>query len=293
VPLLSLCGLGEPLLNPRAPEFTARIREAGFRVTLSTNGSLLDERRGRAMLDAGLQQIMINVGARDREYEDVYQLPFQRTRNNVLRFQEMAGDDCEVVVVLVDYHGNPDQRAEMREYWRDLGVCRIRETDLINRGGALSDDRMQFESSPEVAVAQSLFEDDVLPPMCGTPFAFLFVGYDGHYYLCSSDWKKEVSFGTVFDRSFVDLTREKLRHVAERRSICRTCNVDPINETAQALRTRGHGEVGVDVGELAVTIRSANMRLVELVEAVDPGAVAAAVVTSSSYRRHPIPVTAR
>src|SRR5579871_32940 len=63
-PGISLCGLGEPLLNPRVADYTRQVKQAGFRVTLSTNGALPDERRGGQLLDAGLDQVMVNVGAR-------------------------------------------------------------------------------------------------------------------------------------------------------------------------------------------------------------------------------------
>jgi molybdenum cofactor biosynthesis enzyme MoaA len=91
-PGISLCGLGEPLLHRDAAAFTRDVRDAGFRCSMSSNGALLDARRGEALLDAGLQQIYINVGDRDEAYEDVYKLPFEKTRDNVAQFVEMAGD---------------------------------------------------------------------------------------------------------------------------------------------------------------------------------------------------------
>src|SRR5436190_6894408 len=69
---VSLCGLGEPLLNKHAPKFVKMVRDAGFDVAISSNGSLLDERRATALLDAGLQTILINAGDEGEEYEDVY-----------------------------------------------------------------------------------------------------------------------------------------------------------------------------------------------------------------------------
>jgi MoaA/NifB/PqqE/SkfB family radical SAM enzyme len=36
---VNLCGLGEPLLNRRTPDFVRKVRDAGFKISLSTNGS--------------------------------------------------------------------------------------------------------------------------------------------------------------------------------------------------------------------------------------------------------------
>ena len=41
--------------------------------------------------NVGLQRIKINVTELDDDYEEVYKLPFARTRDNILRFKELAG----------------------------------------------------------------------------------------------------------------------------------------------------------------------------------------------------------
>ncbi len=59
---VNLCGLGEPLLNRNTPDFVRKVHDAGFEISVSSNGSLLDEKRGAALLEAGLQGIEINAG---------------------------------------------------------------------------------------------------------------------------------------------------------------------------------------------------------------------------------------
>ena len=78
--------------------------------------------------------------------------------------------------------------------------------------------------------------------MCPTPFAYLFIGYDGQYYLCCSDWKKEVPLGSVADTSFTDVMVAKLAHARTRQPVCKTCNLDPLNKLTEALRARDAGE---------------------------------------------------
>jgi MoaA/NifB/PqqE/SkfB family radical SAM enzyme len=293
-PGISLCGLGEPLLHKDAATFARQVREAGFHCGMSSNGALLDQRRGAALLEAGLQQIFINVGDRDEAYEDVYQLPFEKTRANVARFVEMAGDDCEVVVVLVDYRADKAHLAAMREYWESYGVTRFREYDIINRGGALFVDHMQFETLPQLGEAHAMLDGVNGVPICGTPFAFLFIGYDGKYYLCCSDWKKEVSFGTVFDGSFLDITAAKLRYVRERGPVCRTCNLDPVNALTDMLRADAEGQPPAD-GErdaLIAALRAQSDGVMEVIEQLVPG-VSADDPRPPGPPRRLIPVTAR
>ena len=199
---ISLCGLGEPLLNPKTPGFVRQIRERGFECVMSSNAALLDERRGEALLDAGLQQININVGDRDEDYEQVYKLPFHKTRDNVLRFAEIARGRCEVHIVLVDFRRDREHIEKMvqllaRPRARKLRVLRHHEPRrrALRRPHAV---RGSTRSSPRRRGCSSQGGD----ALCGAPFVFLFVGYNGQYYLCCSDWKKEVPLGSVFDKSF-------------------------------------------------------------------------------------------
>ena len=213
---VSLCGLGEPLLNRRAVDYCRQARAEGFSVVMSSNGSLLDERRSTELLEAGLQQILVNVGEEGDDYEEIYQLPFERTLENVVRFNEMSGGACEVVVVLVDHRGDPAHIDRMRRYWADHGIQQAVSYGIMNRGGSLFVDHMQYGDYRGLAEARGPGS----PPGGHAPlrstFGYLFVGYDGQYYLCCSDWEKQAPLGSVFDKSFVDVAQAKLDLVVSR-----------------------------------------------------------------------------
>ena len=239
---VSFCGLGEPLLNPKTPSFVRQVRDADFPCVMSSNAAMLDEKRGHALLDAGLQQININVGDEGEDYEDVYKLPFERTRDNVIQFAEMAGDQCEVNIVIVDYRRDREHVKHMVDYWQNHGLRDFVFFDVMNRGGALFVDEMEYESYPERAEARELLETQGEVAICGIPFISLFVGYDGQYYLCCSDWTKETPMGSVFDASFLAVTRRKLEYVTTREPVCKSCNWDPVNRLTDTLRAIKAGE---------------------------------------------------
>jgi MoaA/NifB/PqqE/SkfB family radical SAM enzyme len=239
---LSLCGLGEALINKHTPEYARLGVEAGFEVTLSTNASLLTETKAEALLDAGLHKAFINVGDEGEDYEDVYKLPFEQTRANVVRFAEMADGRCEVRIVLVDHRRDPVHTKKMERYWTQYGIDQFVHYDVINRGGALFVDHHQFETYSELAQARAMLEArGVNAPLCGAPFAYLFIGYDGQYYLCCSDWKKETPMGSVFDESFHSVMDRKLQYVTSREPVCKTCNLDPLNRLTEELRAVQQG----------------------------------------------------
>jgi MoaA/NifB/PqqE/SkfB family radical SAM enzyme len=249
---VSLCGLGEPLLNPNTPTFVAQLRDAGFTSTLSTNATLLDERRGRALLDAGINGMAINVGEVGDDYERVYQLPFQRTYENIVRFAEMAGEQCRIQIVLVDHRQDNEHTAHMMRFWTQRGLKEFFGFPIMNRGGALSVDHMQYETLPEVSEARERLAQLPTEPVCYAPFNFLFIGYDGQYYLCGADWKKEAPLGSVFEKSFIDVTHAKLQHVISREPICKTCNHDPRNRYVDQLRAIDDGTEAAADGEALV-----------------------------------------
>ena len=244
---VNLCGLGEPLLNRHAPDFVRQVDEAGFEISLSTNGSILDEKRGTALLEAGLKGIEINVGEEGVDYDEIYGLPFEKTCDNVVRFAEMAkeaGGECHVRIVLVNHRRDADHLAKMTAFWRDRGIDQFLPFNVMNRGGTLFVDEMQYSNFPERAEAEAMFRARNVNPVCGAPFVLLFIGYDGQYYLCCSDWKKEVAFGSVFETSFMAIMGDKLEHTSTRQPICKNCNHDPVNRLTDALRDREDGDEG-------------------------------------------------
>lgn len=282
---VSICGLGEPLINKNAADYVSRVRSAGIQVTMSSNASLLDERRGQALLDAGLQKIFINVGETGEDYERVYGLPFERTMENVLRFNEMSDGQCAITMVLVDHRADAAHIAEMTRFWTEHGLNNCHSYEVMNRGGSLFVDHMQYETFDELEEAKRLLTEQVGSPLCGAPFLYLFIGYDGKYYLCCSDWEKQAPMGHVTDLSFLDVTSAKLDHLVTRDPVCRTCNFDPINRLTEVLRAerQGHAPQGSGdqvLAELVATNNGITSGIRDLGHSVPPAPKA----------RHRIPV---
>jgi MoaA/NifB/PqqE/SkfB family radical SAM enzyme len=299
---VSLCGLGEPLLNKHCAEFVSKIRAAGLPCAMASNGSILDEKRGAALLEAGLQVINNNAGEEGADYEDVYKLSFERTLENIVRFAEMSRGRCQVNIVLVDHRGDPEHDARMADFWRSRGLEDFVTFPLMNRGGALFVDHMQYETQPELSEARAMFSDEHAVPSCYAPFSFLFIGYDGNYYLCCSDWKKEVSLGSVFDRTFLEVTGPKLDHVLSREPICKTCNLDPLNQlTGELMADHAGGTVGGNRTLMASGVNPAALRnalvgesheLMAKLEQLQPGVTQSNPSRVQRPRRRLIPLRA-
>jgi MoaA/NifB/PqqE/SkfB family radical SAM enzyme len=71
-PSVFLGGIGEPLAHPCTIEMVARLKALGSTVELITNGTLLDERRARGLIAAGLDVLWVSVdGSTPESYADV------------------------------------------------------------------------------------------------------------------------------------------------------------------------------------------------------------------------------
>src|SRR5579875_567410 len=62
-----LHGLGEPLLNKDLPRMISYLKERGVYVLFNSNGILLNEKRGQALIDAGLDEYRLSMDGATRE----------------------------------------------------------------------------------------------------------------------------------------------------------------------------------------------------------------------------------
>lgn len=60
-----LHGVGEPMLVKNLPRMVRYLKERGIYVLFNTNGTLLTEKNGQALIDAGLDEMRVSVDAAD------------------------------------------------------------------------------------------------------------------------------------------------------------------------------------------------------------------------------------
>ena len=86
-----LHGVGEPMLVPALPRMVEYLKDRGVYVLFNTNGTVLNERNGRALINAGLDELRVSLDAstrasfkavRGKDY-------FDRILRNVRRFRAL------------------------------------------------------------------------------------------------------------------------------------------------------------------------------------------------------------
>ena len=86
-----LHGVGEPMLVANLPRMVRYLKDRGVYVLFNTNGTVLSERSGRALIDAGLDELRVSLDASSRESFRAIRGRdyFNRIIRNVRAFREL------------------------------------------------------------------------------------------------------------------------------------------------------------------------------------------------------------
>ena len=129
-------GGGEPLLQPKLPDWIAQAKEAGCEVGFLTNGMLLDEPTATRILDAGIDWIGFSIdGATKQVYEDIRQgADFERVIENVRRVVSMRiGRMPRLMINFVLMKNNFHQIEQIVQLAATLGIDQVnfKQCDVV------------------------------------------------------------------------------------------------------------------------------------------------------------------
>ena len=175
---------GEPLIHPDSYEMIEHAaRHSGVYVTLTTNGTIMNEKRTRRVLDAGVHMIDISIDAFHPETYARIRVngDLGVTRANVLRLLEWVGEAKAQTKVVVSYVEQPQNVSETRDfesYWKDQGVDYVIIRRLHSCSGAKGD--LAEERRKENSMKRRR--------PCLYPWERIVVNARGDLAFCPSDW---------------------------------------------------------------------------------------------------------
>ncbi len=113
---------GEPLLHPRFVDMVGYAKEAGVRLVQAfTDAITLDEKKGRAILEAGLDVLECSVHGHIETYELLMRNgKFEQVRDNIIRFSRLRdelGAKTQLVVSAVDQPLFQTEKEAHRAFW--------------------------------------------------------------------------------------------------------------------------------------------------------------------------------
>jgi MoaA/NifB/PqqE/SkfB family radical SAM enzyme len=127
-PTVYFGGIGEPLYHKRTPAWIAAAKQAGARVEMITNGTMLTEQRSKQIIEAGLDLLWVSIdGASPESYADVRlgaELP--RVIENMERFRRLRRGwhqpQPEIGIAFVAMKRNIDDLPAVLRLGRRLGA---------------------------------------------------------------------------------------------------------------------------------------------------------------------------
>jgi MoaA/NifB/PqqE/SkfB family radical SAM enzyme len=193
----------EPFADRRMLDILRTIaRDVRVPVELSTNASILDEPRARAVLSEGLVHVLrISLfGTEQDTYERrMKNLRWRQTSENIRKLLELRselGSSMSVELIMV---GAPEvHRAEValaRSLWEPLGAS-VRIFGYLDRAGN-NDDRNLLPLSQRWGRLRGC--------ELNRPFERMAIRYAGESVLCSQDWRGEVVLGDVRESSLAEI----------------------------------------------------------------------------------------
>ena len=163
----------------------------------------------------------------------------------MVRFKELAGDRCETIIVLVDHRRDRRAPRADAEYWtRATASTTFMEYEIMNRGGALFVDHMQFDEYPQLAEAREMLDGTrrrgrVSPHRSCTCSS----ATTGSTTSAAPTGRRKSRSAASPTTSFTESCGRSSSTSARRQPVCKTCNLDPVNRLTGVLRAHNAGEM--------------------------------------------------
>jgi len=135
---------GEPLIHPNIYDMLDfAVKESRVFITITTNGTILNEKRIEKLLACGLHMVDVSIDAiRPETYSRIrVNGDLQVTNGNVLKLLEIkrcAGAATRIVVSFVEQPQNAGEVEQFRTFWRDQGVDEVVIRRLHSAAGGLT-----------------------------------------------------------------------------------------------------------------------------------------------------------
>ncbi|MBX9848429.1 MAG: radical SAM protein [Rhodocyclaceae bacterium] len=190
---------GEPLVHPQGYDMIEHaVLHSGVFVTITTNGTIMNEKRTQRLLEAGVNMIDISIDAHLPETYAKVRVggDLSVTRGNVLRLIEWvrAGKaSTKVVVSFVEQADNRAEAADFEKYWQDKGADSV----IIRRQHSCSG------AMPELAALARQRSEARRP--CLYPWERICINARGDLAFCPSDWVHGSSFADYNTSSIHEL----------------------------------------------------------------------------------------
>ncbi|MCB2106965.1 MAG: radical SAM protein [Rhodobacteraceae bacterium] len=191
---ICLAVMGEPLLHPQVTDMIRIINDAGFKSLLWTNGLLVNERRARGVLEAGLDKIVFSFEIVDKELHERIRkgAQYDKVRANLDRFLQLKSEihpktEVSIWNILPDRSRGLEIPDHIRDAYPGVEIyCSY---------------AMDWHGEVKVETSQEELGD---PAPCNQIQNYASIAWNGDVMACCNDFNHEYILGNVFEAKSFD-----------------------------------------------------------------------------------------
>ena len=133
---------GEPLVHPKSYDIIYEaVKNSGTKVTLTTNGTILNEKRIKKLMSTGLHMIDVSIDAYEEDtYRDIrVNGDLRVTRKNVInliKFKNEINAKTKIIVSFVEQHNNSSEINDFKNFWTNQGADEVLIRKLHTNSGS-------------------------------------------------------------------------------------------------------------------------------------------------------------
>lgn len=208
---------GEPTMHPKYIEIMEKVRKAGALIHINTNGSLIDEKQIKKMLDIHLDSIKFSFqGADEGTYNEMREGgDYLKLLNTIRSFHKIRGDK-EYPYIQISTTLTGESAEQIKNFKVDIAdYC-----DYYNVGytklNHLNVEEMNI-SDKEKCKIRHLQEQEKIKreyrTVCPEAFNKLSINWNGDVTLCCADYDNFMIIGNIMDSDIKSIFNSKIANL--------------------------------------------------------------------------------
>lgn len=212
--VIHMYGLGEPMINERLPQFIETIKKNNLakEVAITSNGSLLNKKLSKELIDAGLDRLSISLnGVDDDDFKRIagVRVNFEKVYQEIQYFYEMRGK-CHLHVKINGEDYTEEKKEKFVQLFKDC-TDSINIDHVVNVWPGLEVTQTTGNRMYDYNLQDLSNEGNKLPPVCPLMFYELLVHADGSVSPCAVDYEyKKENLGNIMKESLKEIWEGEL-----------------------------------------------------------------------------------
>jgi MoaA/NifB/PqqE/SkfB family radical SAM enzyme len=226
----------EPFLNKDLVKMVRYCNELNLYTFISTNMTLLTEKKFKELIQAGLDELLVCVdGFSSKTFEHFRKgAKFETVKRNVEIIckikKELKAVNPWIEIQYIETKQNSEEIASCKEWATEIGINRFRLQDLYISRHLTDYKKLRDEFYTEKMWEKRYYEKlQTGKKTCKTPDTQVCVLVNGQITICCNDIKGICSYGNLLNDSFKNIRKNEKYSVIKRRgkkrdlSICKGC----------------------------------------------------------------------